>query len=441
MFGFVKKSELEKVQSQLDDVLKKNKELEKKINDPEVKLALTFSDIKSKIKDEEEAHVAEMDEKRKNVENLNKKIDRCNKTLSHLQTEIINHDLISTITPYEKLLDGPTSKALGEKLSTIKDKQKELIKSGNAFVIEQDLYFNNRLASGRAHQKRLGKFLITSFNAVADSIIAKTTAKDFASSAKEMVKWFDRVNKGGVDHFVRMQKALLNLRLEEHRYACEYKIKKEIEEEEQRYVREAIREENKVKKEIEKFVKDREKEEKSYQKDLDEAILKIQSAKEAELENLNKQVEKLKAKLEIARKEKERAMSMAQLTRSGYVYVLSNKGSFGSGVYKIGMTRRLDPMDRVRELGDASVPFFFDVHGLIPSDDAPGLEKMLHDKFASRRVNKINYRREFFKVSLEEIEAAFNEMADDNIELIYHAAAEQYEETLAMEAENEQKSE
>ena len=103
-------------------------------------------------------------------------------------------------------------------------------------------------------------------------------------------------------------------------------------------------------------------------------------------------------------------MSLAQLTRSGHVYIISNEGSFGQGVYKIGMTRRLDPMDRVKELGDASVPFFFDVHGIIHSDDAPSLERELHKRFESYRVNKENYRREFFKVSIDEIENAICEI-------------------------------
>lgn len=427
MFGFVKKSELNAVQSRLNDALTENKKLEEKINSPELKQALTLLDINSRIKEEQEKQ-----------ESLKKKIEVCNRTLTFLRGEIVNHDLISTITPIEELIDGPTSRDLSEKLENIKEEQKELIRNGKAFIITQDIYFNNRLATGRAHQKRLGKFLVTSFNAVVDSIISKSTAKNFAASAKRIVGWFDKVNKGGADNCVRMQRHLLDLRLEEHRYACEYKIKKEMELEEQRYLRETIREENKVKKEIEKFVKDREKEEKSYQKDLEAAIAKIQSAKEAELTELNKSIEHLKLKLEIARKEKERALSMAQLTRSGYVYILSNKGSFGPDIYKIGMTRRLDPMDRVKELGDASVPFFFDVHGLIPSDDAPGLEKKLHDRFASRRVNKINYRREFFKLSIEEIEEALSELADVDFELAYDVKAEQYEETLVMEDQNEQ---
>jgi hypothetical protein len=102
--------------------------------------------------------------------------------------------------------------------------------------------------------------------------------------------------------------------------------------------------------------------------------------------------------------------------KAGYVYIISNIGSFGEGVYKIGMTRRLDPMERVRELGDASVPFNFDVHALIFSDDAPKLEAALHREFASRKINIVNQRREFFRVSLEEIEKVVKENYEKTVE-------------------------
>ena len=126
---------------------------------------------------------------------------------------------------------------------------------------------------------------------------------------------------------------------------------------------------------------------------------------------------------------------MAQLTRSGYVYIISNKGSFGQNVYKIGMTRRLEPLDRVRELSGASVPFYYDVHALIPSDDAPSLENKLHNKFAAKRVNKVNQRREFFRLSPEDIENALKEFVEEDVNIIHDVVSDQYEETLLIEEE------
>ena len=123
-------------------------------------------------------------------------------------------------------------------------------------------------------------------------------------------------------------------------------------------------------------------------------------------------------------------MSRAELTRSGHVYVVSNIGSFGENVYKIGLTRRLEPEDRIRELGDASVPFPFDIHAMVFSEDAPGLEQTLHREFDDRRVNLVNTRKEFFAVSLPEIESAAQEHG--TVEFTLAADAEQYRKTLAL---------
>lgn len=123
------------------------------------------------------------------------------------------------------------------------------------------------------------------------------------------------------------------------------------------------------------------------------------------LEKLTEQISTFEGKLDEARAKKEKAIARAQLTKSGFVYVISNIGSFGEGVFKIGMTRRLEPMDRINELGGASVPFPFDLHAMLWSDDAPALEYALHQEFANRRVNLVNNRREFYQqVQLSEIE-------------------------------------
>ena len=116
--------------------------------------------------------------------------------------------------------------------------------------------------------------------------------------------------------------------------------------------------------------------------------------------------------------------------RAGYVYIISNIGSFGKDIYKIGMTRRLDPQDRVDELGDASVPFAFDVHAMIFSDDAPTLENNLHKEFDDKKVNMVNGRKEFFHVTLEEIKEAVKKYNENIIEIKDTPDAEQYRESL-----------
>ena len=128
----------------------------------------------------------------------------------------------------------------------------------------------------------------------------------------------------------------------------------------------------------------------------------------------------------------QRALSMAQQTKHGNVYVISNIGSFGENVYKVGMTRRLDPLDRVRELGDASVPFPFDVHAIIESEDAPGLENTLHKALSLMQVNKVNPRKEFFRVNIADIKSMVENMGL-NTTWTMDAAAAEYRETLAIE--------
>ena len=140
----------------------------------------------------------------------------------------------------------------------------------------------------------------------------------------------------------------------------------------------------------------------------------------------------MNVKLVEAEEKSKKAISMAQQTKKGHVYIISNVGSFGEDVYKIGLTRRLDPNERVRELGDASVPFPFDVHAMLASDDAPALETALHRRFLERQVNKVNKRKEFFRVSLKEL----REVADElGLEASWTLTAEaaQYRETLALE--------
>ncbi|MGE3727310.1 MAG: GIY-YIG nuclease family protein, partial [Candidatus Sericytochromatia bacterium] len=147
---------------------------------------------------------------------------------------------------------------------------------------------------------------------------------------------------------------------------------------------------------------------------------------------LEQKLAEAEIRLHDAEEAKKRAISQAQLTKCGHVYVISNIGSFGEDVFKIGMTRRLDPMDRVKELGDASVPFPFDVHAMIYSEDAPGLENQLHKLFNESRLNRVNNRKEFFRVGLKDIEKAAHKFGA-TVEFTKIAEAKEYRESVAFE--------
>ena len=143
-------------------------------------------------------------------------------------------------------------------------------------------------------------------------------------------------------------------------------------------------------------------------------------------------ISEIQDKLKDIESSKENVLQREQNTRAGFVYIISNIGAFGEGVFKIGMTRRLEPMDRISELSSASVPFPFDVHALIFSDDAPGLENILHQHFDKVRVNKVNPRKEFFKIDLEEIKRVVLENHNATVKFVDIPDATEYRETLKM---------
>ena len=167
---------------------------------------------------------------------------------------------------------------------------------------------------------------------------------------------------------------------------------------------------------------------------IEKAESQVARANEEQKLQFQQKLEELQQKLTQAEEKNQRAISMAQQTRTGNVYIISNIGSFGEDVYKIGMTRRLEPLDRVRELGDASVPFEFDVHAMIYCDDAPALEKQLHRKFLKRQLNKINPRKEFFKLNIHEVRSYLESMGI-SCKWTLSAEAKQYRETLKLEEE------
>ena len=207
---------------------------------------------------------------------------------------------------------------------------------------------------------------------------------------------------------------------------------REREKEEQRRIREQIREEERERKEYERALKDSAREEELVRKALEKAQAHLAKANEEQRQRYEEQIQQLNLKLSEAEEKSKRALSMAQQTKIGHVYIISNIGSFGENVYKIGMTRRLEPLDRIRELSSASVPFGFDVHAMIFSENAPDLEKSLHRKFIQTQMNKVNPRKEFFKLTITDIKKEIELMG---IEASWTLAAEarEFRETQAIE--------
>ena len=226
-------------------------------------------------------------------------------------------------------------------------------------------------------------------------------------------------------------KAYLKENLTEVRLTHEYQDKKHEQREQEREQRAQLREQERAEREIAKAEAEAARDEERQRAALDKARAEADAATGAQLKRLTEQIASLEKKVGEAHDRRERAKARAQLTKSGFVYVLSNQGSFGDGVVKIGMTRRMEPMDRVRELSDASVPFPFDVHVMMFSEDAPELERALHEHFVERRVNLVNYRKEYFcNVSLQEVES-FIGAKGVTAQFTVVAEAREYRETQA----------
>lgn len=330
-----------------------------------------------------------------------------------------------------------TSEKYKEEIEKVNFRQKEMIKNKTAAICTTQWTIGGSVAEGKKQTNNTLKLMIRAFNGESDSAIAKVKYSNIKVMENRIRKTFETINKLNETNRCYIAVEFLNLKLKELELNYEMAVKVQEEKEEQRRIKEQMREEEKAQREFEKAQREAELEEKRSQLALQKAEEKLKTAHGEQLNKLNAQIEKLKADLLQAQQTKERATSMAQITKSGHVYVISNIGSFGENVYKIGMTRRLEPMDRVRELGDASVPFNFDVHAMIFSDNAPELENILHKEFYNNRVNKINDRREFFKVSIEEIKKVAEKYGVE-AEFTMIAQAEQYRQTLALE--NEEKT-
>lgn len=332
---------------------------------------------------------------------------------------------------YQPHFDFDTSEKYKEEISKIREHQKREIRNESAVLGGENISWNGSIAQGAAMVKREKKLMLRAFNGECDSFIADVDWNNVSRMEERIQKSLEAINKIYDKQGIYISRAYASLKVTELRLAYEYKLKKHEEKEEQRQIREQMREEEKARKEIEAAMLKAQKEEEAYQKALDKARKEVETLQGAQQAKLLSKIGELEARVAEAENNKQRAISMAQQTRRGHVYVISNVGSFGENVYKIGMTRRLDPMDRVRELGDASVPFCFDVHAIIFSEDAPGLEAKLHKQFDSNRLNLINRRREFFNVPLSEIERVVKENHGD-IEFTRLAEAQEFRKSEAL---------
>ena len=332
-----------------------------------------------------------------------------------------------------------TAEEYKAEVKAVRDRQRELIRQNSATHTAEEWTVGGSRAEGKKMERQYSKVMLRAFNGECDAAVAKVSWNNVTKIEQRVEKAYADINKLGAVVKMSLTQAYLKEKLNEVRLTHEYEDKKYRDREEQREQRQQMREQEKAERELERAKEEAEREEARDQKALEKARTEAHKAAGQQLEKLTEQIAALERKMGEAHDRKERAIARAQLTKSGFVYVLSNEGAFGKGVVKIGMTRRMEPLDRVKELGDASVPFPFDVHVMMFSENAPELEQALHDHFGERRVNLVNPRKEYFRdVDLKEVED-FIKARGVTAQFIQIAEAREYRETqaaLAAKAKN-----
>ena len=330
---------------------------------------------------------------------------------------------------YRPSYDFNTSEQYKQAIDGVREQQRNMLKSERAAHCSQKWLVNGSEIEGKKATKRTIRLMLRAFNGESDAIIANVTWSNVDRMMERLNAAYNAINKLGESYQCALSYDYMKLKEQELKLAIEYANKLKKEKDEQRELKERMRDEERARREMEDALKQTALDEERAKKALEQARIELRAASGAKEAALTDKISLLESRLQEALKNKERAISRAQQTRSGHVYIISNIGSFGETVFKIGMTRRLEPYDRVQELGDASVPFAFDVHAMIYTEDAPTLESQLHQRFDRHRVNLVNERKEFFNATMDELEAAVKELGEA-IVLTKLAEAREYRETL-----------
>lgn len=329
-----------------------------------------------------------------------------------------------TYSLLDELADNYSHESAGRELKAARERSALMVEHGRAAAC--DYVEANR-------RETAIQFVIDAFNGKVDSILSRSKSDNYGTLEQQIKDAYSVVNHlGNAFRNARITTEYLQARLDELKWAASVQALREKDKEEQRRIREQIREEEKARREYERAMKEAAKEEDMLRKAMEKVQAQVAKASEEQKAKYEQQLLELQARFAEAEAKNQRALSMAQQTKAGHVYVISNIGSFGENVFKVGMTRRLEPLDRVKELGDASVPFSFDVHALIWSEDAPALEHKLHRVFVESQINKVNPRKEFFRIGLTDIRRAIEGMGIE-ASWTMAAAALEYHESLAVE--------
>ncbi|MDW7657614.1 MAG: DUF4041 domain-containing protein [Bacillota bacterium] len=441
IFDFIKVNQYKQKISELEALLKPEHQDILELNEKIAELQQTLENERKAIELQQSKAQKDLDVLQKQKD---KDIARLEDRITVLQNSIISLDksiaekklqvvrleeeiMIQEFGLYTPLYEAMSSENLKNMITACRSKQKSMITNDIACSYSSDWTVNGSRSEGLKMTKNNVKQILRSYNTECESIIDKVKFSNLTAISERIVKSAEALNKMNVTNRVSINQDYINLKLEELTLVYEYARQKEQEKELERQRRDELREQKKLEAEIKKAKEKIQKEQTHFQNAIDELKLKLEtSVDEYEKTKLSSKITELEGKLSEVKKQMEDVDYREKNTRAGYVYVISNLGAFGDKVYKIGVTRRLEPLERIKELGDASVPFKFDVHCLIFSDDAPALETKLHQTFEKYRLNQVNLRREFFRVPLESIEQVIRDNYNDTFDLKRIPDAEEY---------------
>ena len=414
----------------------KEKELNKKLKKKQAELDNIDKTYEKIAKDKEKEIDVKLNDKTNELNNLVIKINNNTRKLNEIRKEIalVEETLdMQEYGLYEPKYNFINSTAYKERLDAVRKQQKQMIKDKTAAVGTSDWTINGDKRQGKAFINANIKQILRSFNNETEVIINKVKHSNVESSKKRIQKSFDQLNRLYERENVSLTKSYLNLKVDEMNIAYEYEVKKQEEKELLREEREREREEKKLQKKLEKEKNKFNRENDKLQKEINKVRDELTTAADKEKAKLEKEIRELKEALNRNNEEIGKIDEWRETPGAGYVYIISNIGSFGKNVFKIGVTRRDNPDERIRELSSASVPFRYDTHVFIFSKDAFALEKELHDRFNDSRVNKVNRRKEFFNITIDEVKQIVEENKADVHSFVEHPDAEEYYDTLKIE--------
>ena len=351
----------------------------------------------------------ELDHARHDVNAARQELARLHAELAHARAQIVETNEIAQLQEagiYEYAHPLSDAVAYKDLLTRIKTDTKALVTAGRAVAASTTWQVNGSAAQGRKMVADFSKLLLRAYNAEADNCVRTVTPHSRRASLERLSTAAATIEKLGRTMDIHITSEYHRIRLYEIELTADYLAKVENERERMREERERLRDEQAAQREIEREKARLAKEQAHYQNVL-QRLREGDGAPEA--------IAEIQAKLAEIGVEVDKVISREANIRAGWVYVISNIGAFGDRVVKIGMTRRLEPMDRVRELGDASVPFRFDVHVLIFSNDALTLESRLHNALQDRKVNQVNIAREFFYATPSEVKEHLKSIAGQHL--------------------------